>query len=372
MGRSAPQTPTLSMDNLDYISDFFIWDSEKEEDFQESFCFLESWSPTPLYDAETDKMSDVGEFMRGVRDFIRSEHKNGLNFQIHYNDTYVFRVHREHTVLGIQLCIRRVKEETPRLSDLRFANKYLPAMLNHERLTKGGIIVFASKPGSGKSTTMGAALRTRLETYGGMAKTLESPPELPLSNRWGAGICFQCEVDESLPIKDQYAKPMREIALRGFPAIPGGGRTIMLLGEIRDPETAALVVQSSVGHLIMTSIHAENPEAACSRLASMAGQILGQTVAQDMLASSLRLVVSQTLERNPTPTNKWDRRIIDGEMLWSDSYYTKAANTIRKGDWARINNLVKEQRQQMTEGLRMNTGATEMITKLSVPESATP
>lgn len=360
------QPPALTLDNLDLISDFFCWDADGDEKFEESFCFLESPTPTPLYDAVNKKMSEVGIWLRGVLTQIRMEHKSETDFGLHYQDQFVFRVHREHTVLGVQLCIRRVKEECPRLvGDLRFANPYWGAMLNSDRLIDGGIVLFASKPGSGKSTTMGAMLRTRLETHSGFAKTLESPCELPLSRTWGSGICFQCEVDENLPLQEQYPKPFRAIALRGFPAIPGGGRTIIMLGEIRDKETAALVVQSAVGHLIMTSIHAENPETACSRLASMAGEILGHDVARDMLASSLRVVVSQKLMKNPSPKTNWDRRIIDGEILWSHSYNSPLASTIRKGDWARINNIVKEQRQKMEEGMRMSTPASDMIAKIS-------
>lgn len=358
--RGGQKPPEMTMENLDLITDFFVMDDAPDSDaFGEAFCFADSYSPIPLWGTE------VAEFLAGVLLHIRQEHKHAINFSMHYQDQYVFRVHREFTVMGTQLCIRRVKGTAPDLAMMSFKNPYWVAMLNSDRLINGGIVLFASKPGSGKSTTMGGTVVSRLKTYSGFAKTIESPVELPLSNRWGDGVCYQTEVDENLPIKEQYAKPMREIALRGFPAIPGGGRTILMLGEVRDPETAALVVQSAVGHLVLTSIHAQHPESACSRLASMAGEILGRDAAQDMLASSLRVVVSQHLENNPMAKAEWQRKIICGDILWSHSYNSPVANSIRKGEWPKIQNLMREQSLKMDEAQRQSLGAAAVIGQLS-------
>ncbi len=367
--------PPLTLDNLDLVSDFYCWDSDDKDKYLESFCFIETVDPTFLHDESTGECSQIGEWFRGVLMFIQREHKRELDFSIIYPDPltkgeYVFRVHRDVTTMGTQLCVRRVKEEVPLIignptSCLLFSNRYIPHFMNSERLIKGGIALFASKPGSGKSTTMAGMVRTRLETYSGMCKTIEAPVEMPLANRWGKGMCFQTAVDESLPIELQYAKPMRAIALRGFPAIPGGGRTIVMLGEVRDPATAALVVQSAVGHLIVTSIHGEDPAQACARLASMAGEVLGASAARDMLASSLRFVMSQELHPNPSPRTKWDRRKIEGDFLWSGSYHSEAANNIRSGDFARLNNVVKTQRQKMEAAMQSNALPSKVIEDLS-------
>lgn len=367
--------PPLTLDNLDLVSDFYVWDSDVKEKYLESFCFIETIDPTFLHDENTGECSPIGEWFRGVLQFIQRHHKREVDFSIIYPDPmtkgeYVFRVHRDVTTMGTQLCIRRVKEEVPQIignpaTSLLFANKYVPYFMNAERLVKGGIGLFASKPGSGKSTTMAGVVRTRLETFSGMCKTIEAPVEMPLANRWGKGMCFQTAVDETLPIEQQYAKPMRAIALRGFPAIPGGGRTMVMLGEVRDPATAALVVQSAVGHLILTSIHGEDPVQACARLASMAGEVLGIDTARDMLASSLRFVVSQELHPNPSPRTKWDRRIIGGDFLWSNSYHSEAANNIRRGEFARLNHVVKSQRQKMDAAAASGALPSKVIEDLS-------
>jgi len=353
--------PELTLENLDLITDFYVFDSDDEQTFEATACcFIESPDAQPVTGTE------VGEWLRRLLATIRDRpRRDEINFAMIYLDKYVFRVHRDETVSGVQLCIRRVKGQCPRLRDLHFANSFWRPLLLSDRLTNGGIVLFASKPGSGKSTTMGATISERLEIFGGVCKTIEDPPELPLQNSFGRGICFQTAVDTRLPIAEQYAKPLREIALRGFPSIPGGGRTMLMLGEIRDPETAGLIVQSAVGHLILTSIHAENPEMACARLASMAGQVLGESVARDMLASSLRIVVSQSMTKNPVSKNEWDRRVIHGDLLWSHSYSSPVANIIREGQFARINSALGQQRMMMQEGMKKQTPASEMVALLS-------
>jgi len=97
----------------------------------------------------------------------------------------------------------------------------------------------------------------------------------------------------------------------------------------------------------------------------MAGQILGQDVAQDMLSSALRLVVSQRLVPNPSSKTQWDRLMIDGDVAWSNSFQSELAQTIRKGEWARINNIVAAQKNRMDEGMRNKTSPTDMMTLLS-------
>lgn len=354
--------PDLKMASLDFITDFFCWDSDKPEDFEDAFCFLDSPIPRPVAGTE------VGDFLFELLQYIRSGQagisQEAVNAQINYRDKYIFRLHRDRTVQGIQLCIRRVQESCPQLEDLSFVNPYWRPLMLHPSLTEGGLVVFASKPGSGKSTTLAGMCRSRMQLFGGFGKSVESPPELPLQNEFGKGVFFQIPVDETLPQHEQFARPLREL-LRGYPSIPGGGRTILVVGEVRDPETAALVVQGAVGHLVVTTLHAITTDMACARLASMAGEILGHEVARDMVASSLRLVISQRLETNASPTTRWNRKKIAGELLFSHSYYSRTAQAIRKGEFANLANVQKDQTTTMSVGAERGDPANEIYKQLA-------
>ncbi|HWU97068.1 MAG TPA: type II secretion system ATPase GspE [Oxalicibacterium sp.] len=137
-----------------------------------------------------------------------------------------------------------------------------------------GIVLVTGPTGSGKTTTLYAAL-SRLNSPASNILTVEDPIEYEL-----AGI-GQTQVNARIDMT--FAKALRAI-LRQDP-------DIIMIGEIRDLETAQIAVQASLtGHLVLATLHTNDAAAAVTRLLDMG-------IEPFLLSSSLLGVVAQRLVR---------------------------------------------------------------------------
>ncbi len=137
-----------------------------------------------------------------------------------------------------------------------------------------GIVLVTGPTGSGKTTTLYAAL-TRLNDSSTNILTVEDPVEYELP---GIG---QTQVNARIDMT--FAKALRAI-LRQDP-------DIIMIGEIRDLETAQIAVQASLtGHLVLATLHTNDSAAAVTRLLDMG-------IEPFLLSSSLLGVVAQRLVR---------------------------------------------------------------------------
>jgi len=139
-----------------------------------------------------------------------------------------------------------------------------------------GILLLSGPTGSGKTTTLYAALRYLKEPGTRHILSIEDPVEIPLD-----GI-NQVHVDAD---RVSFAGALRS-ALRHDP-------DVIMVGEIRDEETADIAVKSALtGHLVLSTVHANNAAAVVTRLLNLG-------VTPDLLTSALRLVMAQRLVRRP-------------------------------------------------------------------------
>ena len=137
-----------------------------------------------------------------------------------------------------------------------------------------GIILFTGPTGSGKTTTLYAGLR-HLSDSSQNILTVEDPIEYTLR---GIG---QTQVNSKTGYT--FAKGLRAI-LRQDP-------DIVMVGEMRDVETAQIGIQASLtGHLVLSTVHTNSAIAAITRLRDMG-------IESFLLASSLRTIISQRLVR---------------------------------------------------------------------------
>ncbi len=137
-----------------------------------------------------------------------------------------------------------------------------------------GIVLITGPTGSGKTTTLYAGL-TRINTPDLKIVTIEDPVEYQLD-----GI-NQIQVDTRTGLT--FAKGLRAI-LRHDP-------DVVLIGEIRDRETAEIAVQASLtGHLVLSTLHTNDAPGAVTRLVDMG-------VEPYLVASTLELVIAQRLVR---------------------------------------------------------------------------
>ena len=137
-----------------------------------------------------------------------------------------------------------------------------------------GIILVTGPTGSGKTTTLYAAL-SRLDAGRSNIMTVEDPIEYELS---GVG---QTQVNAKIDLS--FAKALRAI-LRQDP-------DVIMIGEIRDYETAHIAIQASLtGHLVLATLHTNDAPSAVTRLIDMG-------VEPFLLSSSLLGVLAQRLVR---------------------------------------------------------------------------
>ena len=141
-----------------------------------------------------------------------------------------------------------------------------------------GILLVTGPTGCGKSTTLYASL-ARIVSDEVKAITIEDPVE------------YHLEGVNQIPVRSQldltFAAGLRAI-LRHDP-------DIIMIGEIRDLETADAAVQASLtGHLVFSTLHTVNASQTVERIIDMypAGQ---QNQIRSMLANTLQAVISQTL-----------------------------------------------------------------------------
>ena len=141
-----------------------------------------------------------------------------------------------------------------------------------------GMVLVTGPTGSGKTTTLYAAL-SEIQTPEDKIITIEDPVE------------YQLKGVTQIPINERkgltFARGLRSI-LRHDP-------DKIMVGEIRDPETAQIAIQSALtGHLVFTTVHANN-------VIDVLGRFLNMGVEEYQFVSALNCVLAQRLVRTICP-----------------------------------------------------------------------
>ena len=155
-----------------------------------------------------------------------------------------------------------------------------------------GIVIVTGPTGSGKTTTLYAAL-AELNTIETKILTAEDPVEYDID-----GLC-QCQVNEDLGLT--FARCLRSF-LRQDP-------DIILVGEIRDLETAQIAVQASLtGHLVMTTLHTNDAPSSIIRLLDLGMESF-------LLTATIEGIVAQRLVRVICPKCKEEYEPGEEELM---------------------------------------------------------
>jgi len=185
------------------------------------------------------------------------------------------RVSSMPTLLGEKLVLRILDKENlrVRMEELGFRAEALAAFQRMLRQPHGLVLV-TGPTGSGKTTTLYSALEL-LRSPERNIITIEDPVEYQLD------LVNQIQVQESIGMT--FAKALRSI-LRQDP-------DVIMVGEIRDEETARVAVQASLtGHMVLATLHTNDAPGAVARLLDM-------NVESYLLSSALTGVVAQRLSR---------------------------------------------------------------------------
>jgi len=167
-----------------------------------------------------------------------------------------------------------------RIEDLGFSERNLNIFLEIIK-EPYGIILVTGPTGSGKTTTLYAALN-EINSIGRNIVTIEDPIEYQLP------IINQMQVN---PKKDLTFINALKFILRQDP-------DIIMVGEIRDPETAAIAAEAALtGHLVFSTLHTNDSTSSITRLIDMG-------VEPFLLAPSLLGILAQRLVRKICPKCK--------------------------------------------------------------------
>ena len=172
-----------------------------------------------------------------------------------------------------------------------------------------GMILLTGPTGSGKTTTLYAALRKLIAHEEWNIVTIEDPIE------YGIPGVAQVEVDSA--DKVSFGKALRSV-LRHDP-------DVVMIGEIRDRETADVAIKASLtGHLVLSTLHTNSAASVVTRLTDMG-------VDRYLTAATLRLAVAQRLVRRLCAQCRKPRELTAAEAVALDRPEARGATVYDPG-----------------------------------------
>jgi len=215
-----------------------------------------------------------------LTDYLRDTFK-GVEMALDFGGMRL-RATRLETANGeIWACLRRLPDSPKQLEQLGLIRQ-LPGLLE-DMGRRSGLILICGSTGQGKTTTAASLLTRCMETYGGIAFTLEDPVEYNLAGRWGkSGYCYQAEVKA----ENEWGLLLKR-ALRWHPRY-------ISVGEVRTPDAANQLLRAATsGHTVIATMHAGSMEEGLEGLLQLAEQDLHARAAT-LLAAGLIGVVHQS------------------------------------------------------------------------------
>ena len=245
-----------------------------------------------------------------------------FNFQTDTEEVDL-RVSSLPTVHGEKIVMRLLKKTggVPTLSDLGLRGRALKN-LEESVLRPHGIILVTGPTGSGKTTTLYSVL-SKINTVKVNVVTLEDPVEYQI------GGVNQVQINPAAGLT--FASGLRSF-LRQDP-------NVIMVGEVRDEETAELAIQASLtGHLVFSTLHTNSSAGALPRLLDMKAEPY-------LLASTITCIVGQRVARKacqvckkaylPAPAVIEDMKQVLGKLWPPDPSANSGQGTLRqlfKGD----------------------------------------
>jgi len=212
---------------------------------------------------------------------LKDDCTKGMDLDFSYQDADVgrFRVNVFHKVGGLGATFRVIAPKIPSLDELG-----MPAIIETMIQTNNGLVLITGATGTGKTTTLAAMINYLNNNRRLNIITLEDPVEFVYQSK--LSLVIQRAVGEHV---ESFADGLRA-ALREDP-------DVILVGELRDPETISLAMTAAeTGHLVLGTLHTSSAVKSLDRiLDAMPTEQKAQT--STFMAQNLRGVVSQKLVR---------------------------------------------------------------------------
>jgi type IV pilus assembly protein PilB len=228
--------------------------------------------PTKLRNAVVSRLKIMANLDIAER---RLPQDGRIKLKLENQKTVDFRVNVTPTIFGEKVVLRLLDTSTVQLDMTTLG--FDSAQLRHfkEAISEPhGMILVTGPTGSGKSTTLYSAL-AELNKIATNICTVEDPVEINL-----AGV-NQSQIHEEIGFN--FAAALRAF-LRQDP-------DVIMVGEIRDQETAEIAIKASMtGHLVLSTLHTNDAPSSINRLLNMG-------IEPFLVSSSVNLVVAQRLAR---------------------------------------------------------------------------
>jgi len=249
------------------------------------------------------------------------QHTKECNFAFSSKGVGRFRVSAFVQRDSVGMVLRRIETRIPGFEELG-----LPPVLSKLAMARRGIVFFVGATGTGKSTSLAAMLGYRNKNSSGHIITVEDPVEF-LHNHGGC-IVTQREVGVDT---ESYEVALKN-TLRQAP-------DVILIGEIRTREAMEHAVAfAETGHLVLTTLHANNANQALERILHFFPEETRDQVLLD-LSLNLKGVVAQQLIARPDGNGR--RAVL--EILLNTPL---ASDLISKGEIAKLKELMKRSSEQ--------------------------
>jgi Tfp pilus assembly pilus retraction ATPase PilT len=305
----------------EYITDWYL----PERDPLAGFFY-----PGPM---EIRRFPSIYDMASGLLERSIAKTKDGYEEFVVRAGNVSYRGHKIDSVDGYIYTLRRMPTMIPRLEQLGMPSPIQSIMMD-SHLNRGGLLLVCGETGNGKSTTCASVVKDRMLKHGSFCLTVEDPPEMPLHGIHGKGRCIQTEVRSG-----NFAEAMRG-AMRCYPSVNG---SMLYVGETRDSETAAEVLTIATnGHLVLTTIHAQDVQSALHRFLILAKARTSEEDARNAMGSVFRLALHQRLEAQSAGSQAGKKKL-KLQFLISQDRTSPVASRIRKGE---IDALASDIQQQ--------------------------
>ena len=258
-----------------------------------------------LPETESDLLEKYLETIASEQERKNLQSLNDLDFATEIEGVCRFRVNVFAQMGGISIVFRTIPMEVPDFDTL-----HLPPQLLNMVNYKNGLVLLAGSMGHGKTTTLASIIDRINQSHKKHIVTIEDPVEFLYQNKMS--LIEQRELDVHT---SSFAAAIRSCLRQGA--------DVILLGEMRDPETTAMALRAAeAGALVFSTIHTNGATKSVNRIIDMfPGDEQNQIRVQ--LAESLRAVVWQAL----IPTIDGQGRVPACEVLFNN---VGIANLIRE------------------------------------------
>lgn len=263
----------------------------------------------------------IEEGKKLYEEFTKKGHEEDLAIDLP-NSNFRARLNIAKSLGDIKITFRKIPNDMPKIDSLGFDEEHLRKIREYSSY-KEGLILITGQTGSGKSTTLASIINEINMKESKHIVTIENPVEFRHN-----------DIKALITHREVGPRSDTESFADGIRAAMRQDPDIILVGEIRDAETAMAALQAAqTGHLVFGTLHTNSAPETLVRFLDMFSAEAADSV-RVSLGTSLRLVLSQKLV--PTQDNK---RVLAYECLYSNNNIKNAIIT----DKTSFTNTIKEQ-----------------------------